>query len=159
MSWLLLVSMTRYGWKIRIIRGRLNSTLLVTNHLRLQLGSMWIHVPYVTSLTFGPLYYGGCRSRLIHYIIFLWVRHPSVSILGGKWDFKAAYHWVSLHGDIAEKCAQFTKTLLFWACGLSLVALNVQMNVTSSPSYVPISQMTFCKQWWLYMCELKEEQI
>jgi hypothetical protein len=33
------------------------------------------------------------------------LRHPSVAILGGKSDFKAAYRRVTLHGDMAERCA------------------------------------------------------
>jgi hypothetical protein len=52
-----------------------------------------------------PLYYGGCLSRLIHYMISLRHRHPTVKILGGKLDFKAAYRRIHLHGDTAEKCA------------------------------------------------------
>jgi hypothetical protein len=53
----------------------------------------------------APLIYGGCLSRLLHYIVDLRLRHPTVKILGAKSDFKAAYRRVSLHGDIAEKCA------------------------------------------------------
>jgi hypothetical protein len=53
----------------------------------------------------NPLVYGGCLSRLIHYIVDLRLRHPSVAILGGKSDFKAAYRCVTLHGDMAEHCA------------------------------------------------------
>jgi hypothetical protein len=52
-----------------------------------------------------PLYYGGCLSRLIHYIISLRARHPNTKILGGKSDFKAAYRRVNLHGDTAAKCS------------------------------------------------------
>jgi len=53
----------------------------------------------------APLFYGGCLSRIIHYIVDLRLRHPTTPILGAKSDFKAAYWRVSLHGDIAEKCA------------------------------------------------------
>jgi hypothetical protein len=53
----------------------------------------------------APLLYGGCLSRLIHYIADTRLRHPNVPILGAKSDFKAAYRRVSLHGSIAEKCA------------------------------------------------------
>jgi hypothetical protein len=53
----------------------------------------------------APLLYGGCLSRLIHYIVDLRLRHPSTTILGGKSDFKAAYRRVSLHGDISARCA------------------------------------------------------
>jgi hypothetical protein len=52
-----------------------------------------------------PLSYGGCFSRLVHYIVDLRLRHPLVPILGGKSDFKGAYRRVSLHGDTAEMCA------------------------------------------------------
>ncbi len=52
-----------------------------------------------------PLFYGGCLSRVIHYIITLHLQYPTVPILGGKSDFKAAYRRVSLHGDTAAKCA------------------------------------------------------
>jgi hypothetical protein len=52
-----------------------------------------------------PLFYGGCLSRIIHYIVDMRLRHPKVPILGAKSDSKAAYRRVSLHGDIAEKCA------------------------------------------------------
>jgi hypothetical protein len=31
--------------------------------------------------------------------------HPTVKILGGKSDFKAAYRRVNLHGDTAAKCS------------------------------------------------------
>ncbi len=52
-----------------------------------------------------PLYSGGCLPRLIHYMISVRHRHPTVRILGGKSDFKAAYRRIHLHGDTAEKCA------------------------------------------------------
>jgi len=52
-----------------------------------------------------PLYYGGCLSRIVHYIISIRACHPTVRILGGKSDFKAAYRRVHLHGNTAEKCA------------------------------------------------------
>jgi hypothetical protein len=38
-----------------------------------------------------PLSYGGCLSRLIHYIVDLRLCHPLVPILGGRSDFKGAY--------------------------------------------------------------------
>jgi len=50
----------------------------------------------------APLYYGGCLSRIIHYIISIRLRHPAVKILGGKSDIKAAYRRINLHGDTAE---------------------------------------------------------
>ena len=37
------------------------------------------------------IYYGGCLSRLIHYIVLIRLRHPNIKILGGKSDIKAAY--------------------------------------------------------------------
>jgi len=43
-----------------------------------------------------PLSYGGRFSRVVHYVVSL--------RLIGKFDFKAAYRRVSLHGDISEKC-------------------------------------------------------
>jgi hypothetical protein len=52
-----------------------------------------------------PLFYGGCLSRLIHYILSIRYRHPTVKILGGKSDIKSAYHRISLSGDKAAKCA------------------------------------------------------
>jgi hypothetical protein len=52
-----------------------------------------------------PLFYGGCLSRLIHYIISLRLYLPNVPILGGKSDFKPAYRRVSTHGDTAAKCS------------------------------------------------------
>jgi len=52
----------------------------------------------------APLYYGGCLSRIIHYIISIRLRLPDTKILGGKSDIKAAYRRVSLHGETAEKC-------------------------------------------------------
>jgi hypothetical protein len=55
--------------------------------------------------TLTPLYYGGCLSRLIHYILSVRARHPKVKIFGGKSDFKAAYRRISLHGDTAAKCS------------------------------------------------------
>jgi hypothetical protein len=50
------------------------------------------------------LSYGGCFFWVIHYIISLCLRPPTITILVWKSDFKAAYCRVSLHGDIAEKC-------------------------------------------------------
>jgi hypothetical protein len=56
-----------------------------------------------------PLFHGGCLSRILHYIIDFRYRHPNIPILGAKSDFKAIYRWVSLHGDIAEKCTIMCK--------------------------------------------------
>ncbi len=52
-----------------------------------------------------PLYYGGCLSHVIHYIISIQAHQATVQILGGKSDFKAAYRRVNLHGDTASKCS------------------------------------------------------
>jgi hypothetical protein len=52
-----------------------------------------------------PLFYRGCLLRVIHYFISLCIYYPTVPIPGGKSDFKAAYHRVSMHGDTASKCA------------------------------------------------------
>jgi hypothetical protein len=38
----------------------------------------------VISKKLNPLFYGGCFSRLIHYIVDLRLRHPTTPILGGK---------------------------------------------------------------------------
>ncbi len=58
-----------------------------------------------------PLFYGGCLSRLLHYIVSIRARHPSTKILGGKSDFKSAYRRINLHGDTAARstmmCEQF----------------------------------------------------
>jgi len=52
-----------------------------------------------------PLYYGGCLSRIIHYIISLRLHYPDVKILGGKSDINSAYRRVTLNGETAAKCA------------------------------------------------------
>jgi len=57
-----------------------------------------------------PLHYGGCLSRLIHYVVSLRARHPNVKILGGKSDFKGAYRRVHVHGDIAAMCTIMFKS-------------------------------------------------
>jgi hypothetical protein len=56
-----------------------------------------------------PLYYGGCLSCIVHYIVSIRLRHSNVKILGGKSDIKAAYRRISLHGDTAEKCTIMCK--------------------------------------------------
>jgi hypothetical protein len=56
-----------------------------------------------------PLFYVGCLSRILHYVVDVRYRHPKIPILGPKSDFKAAYRRVSLHGDIPEKCAIMCK--------------------------------------------------
>jgi len=59
----------------------------------------------VIRVALEPLYYGGCLSRIIHYIISLRLRYPDVKILGGKSDIKSAYRRVTLNGETAAKCA------------------------------------------------------
>ena len=97
----------------------------------------------------NPLFYGGCLSRLIHYIVDVRLRHPDVPILGGKSDFKAAYRRVSLHGDIAEKCAIMYKD---WALP------SVRLTFGGSPcptEFCPFSELCadlandllHCKAW------------
>jgi hypothetical protein len=66
-----------------------------------------------------PLYYGGCLSRILHYIVSLRLRLPKVKILGGKSDIKAAYRRVTLHGDTAEKC-----TIMYKEFGLTSLRLT-----------------------------------
>jgi hypothetical protein len=66
-----------------------------------------------------PLYYGGCLSRLIHYIISVRYRHPKTKILGGKSDFKGAYRRIHLQGDTAEKC-----TIMYKEFGLPSLRLT-----------------------------------
>jgi hypothetical protein len=66
-----------------------------------------------------PLYYGGCLSRVLHYIVSLRLRLPKVKILGGKSDIKAAYRRVTLHGDTAEKC-----TIMYKDFGLTSLRLT-----------------------------------
>jgi len=66
-----------------------------------------------------PLYYGGCLSRIIHYIVATRLRHPEVKILGGKSDIKAAYRRISLHEDTAELC-----TIMFENLGLTSLRLT-----------------------------------
>jgi hypothetical protein len=51
-----------------------------------------------------PLFYGGCLSRTLHYIVSLRLHHPSTRILGGKSDFKSAYRRVTLHSSTAAQC-------------------------------------------------------
>jgi hypothetical protein len=51
-----------------------------------------------------PLFYSGCLSRLLHYVVSLRSRHPYTKILGGKSDFKSAYRRITLHGSTAAKC-------------------------------------------------------
>ncbi len=65
------------------------------------------------------LSYGGCFSRILHYLSSLHLQHPKLEILLGKLDFKAAYRRVSLHRGMAEKC-----TIMFKEFTLSSVRLT-----------------------------------
>jgi hypothetical protein len=75
-----------------------------------------------------PLYYGGRLSRIVHYIISIRARHPTVRILGGKSDFKAAYRRVHLHGNTAEKCAIMYKDFGLPSLRLTFGDHHVQMS-------------------------------
>ncbi len=52
-----------------------------------------------------PLFYGGCLSRTLHYIVSLRLRHPNKRILGGKSDIKSAYRRITLNGETAVRCS------------------------------------------------------
>jgi len=73
----------------------------------------------VISKSLEPLYYGGCLSRVIHYIVSLRICHPYTKILGGKSDIKAAYRRITLHGDTAELC-----TIMYDNIGLTSTRLT-----------------------------------
>jgi hypothetical protein len=66
-----------------------------------------------------PLYYSGCLSQVIHYIVSLRICHPYTKILGGKSDIKAAYRRMTLHGDTAELC-----TIMYGNIGLTSTRLT-----------------------------------
>jgi hypothetical protein len=51
-----------------------------------------------------PLFYGGCLSRLIHYIISLRHYLPNTKILCGKSDIKSAYRSITVNGHTAAQC-------------------------------------------------------
>jgi hypothetical protein len=96
-----------------------------------------------------PLYYGGCLSRLIHYILSLRLRHPKVHILAGKSDIKAAYRRVSLHGDTAPKCAIMHR-------GFALVSTRLTFGGSPCPNEFCIVSETVtdlandilhCQEW------------
>jgi hypothetical protein len=74
---------------------------------------------HVLTEKLDPLYYGGCLSRILHYIVSLRLRLPKVKILGGKSNIKAAYRRVTLHGDTAEKC-----TIMYKDFGLTSLRLT-----------------------------------
>ncbi len=74
-----------------------------------------------------PLFYGGCLSRLVHYIISLCLHFPDVPILGGKSDFKAANRRVSTHGDTAAKCSIIYK-------GFALPSLRLTFGGSPCPN-------------------------
>ncbi len=82
----------------------------------------------VISEKLNTLLYGGCFSRLVHYIVDLTLHHPTNPILGGKSDFKAVYRRVSLHGDIAKKCAIMYEKL-------ALPSLRLTFGGSPSPNH------------------------
>jgi hypothetical protein len=91
----------------------------------------------------NPLFYGGCLSRLLHYIISLRAHYPNTPILGGKSDFKAAYRRVSLHGDTAEKCAIIYKEFVLPSLRLTFggsPCSNKQVHC-SSQRYTALSKL------------------
>jgi len=97
----------------------------------------------------NPLFYGGCLSRLLHYIVDVRLRYPEVPILGGKSDFKAAYRRVNLHGIIAEKCAIMYKNM-------ALPSLRLTFGGSPCPTeFCPFSELCadlandliHCKDW------------
>jgi hypothetical protein len=96
-----------------------------------------------------PLHYGGCLSRLIHYIISIHLRHAKVKIMGGKPDIKAAYRRVTLHGDTAAKCTIMYK-------GLGLVSSRLTFGGSPCPNEFCIASETLtdlandilhCRDW------------
>ena len=95
-----------------------------------------------------PLFFGGCLSRIIHYIISLRWHLPMVSILGGKSDFKAAYQRVSLHGDTASKCSTAFKQF-------ALPSLQLTFSGTPCPNEFRLfSEM--CTDLEIYILHCKE---
>ncbi len=52
-----------------------------------------------------PLFYGGCLSRLLHYIVSLRHYLPNTKILCGKSDIKSAYRRITLNGNTAAQCS------------------------------------------------------
>ena len=82
-----------------------------------------------------PLYYGGCLSRVIHYIISVRLRHPRVVILGGKSDIKAAYRRITLHGDTAAM-----STIMFENLGCT--SLRLTFGGSPCPNYFCLASET-----------------
>jgi hypothetical protein len=82
-----------------------------------------------------PLFYGGCLSRTLHYIVSLRLRHPNTRILGGKSDIKSAYKRITLHGETAVRC-----TMMCEQYGL----LSLRLTFGGSP----------CSNEWCIFAEL-----
>ncbi len=88
---------------------------------------------------------------MIHHIISLWIHHPTVPILGGKSDFKAAYRRVSMHGDTASKCAIIYKEFALPSlrvtfggtpnefCLFSEMCTDLVNDILHCPGWSPIS--------------------
>jgi len=83
----------------------------------------------------NPFFYGGYFSCLIHYIVDTRLRHPTVPILAGKSDFKGAYRQVSLHGNIAAKCA-----IMFGNYALPSLRLTFGGS-PCPPEFCPVSEL------------------
>ncbi len=66
-----------------------------------------------------PLFYRGCLSRLIHYIVSLRARHPTTKILGGKSDFKFAYCRINLHSETVARCTMMCNQFAFLSLHLT----------------------------------------
>jgi hypothetical protein len=71
---------------------------------------------YVTSVNkriewekLDPLFYGGCLSRSLHYIVSIQARYPKTKMLIGKSDFKSVYRRVTLNGETAARCTMMCK--------------------------------------------------
>jgi hypothetical protein len=96
-----------------------------------------------------PLYYGGCLSRIIHYILSIRSRHPTVKILGGKSDIKSAYRRITLNGKTAVKCAIMCQDL-------GLLSLRLTFGGSPCPNEWCIASelctdlandILHCKEW------------
>jgi hypothetical protein len=81
----------------------------------------------IKSDVLDQLFYGHCLSRIIHYIVSIRLRFPSVRILGCKTDFKAAYRRITLHGNTAAPCCVMFKN---WG----LVSLRLTFGGSPCPN-------------------------
>lgn len=81
-----------------------------------------------------PLFYGGCLSRLLHYIISIRWRHPATKIIKRS-DFKSAYRRINLHGKTVVKSTMM--------CG-NLGLISLRLTFGGSP----------CSNEWCTFAEL-----